>query len=236
MLDQSPVRPGTTARQALLETTELAQLADRLGYTRYWVSEHHNTTTLAGPTPEVLLAHLGAHTRHIRLGSGGVMLPHYCGPEGGRKLQNARGAAPRPHRPGHRPRARGRPPHGLRPQPRQSVSGSRILSSSWLTCKRTCATTARPKPSTSGCRPFPRLTRQPELWLLSSSGQSGLFRGAAGHGASRSRSLSIRNGGPAAVRQYRAAVPALARAEPRRWPTWPCSCSAPTPTRASGRP
>jgi luciferase family oxidoreductase group 1 len=77
VLDQSPIRPGATPRQALLETVELAQLADRLGYTRFWVSEHHNTNTLAGSTPEVLLAHLGNHTRHIRLGSGGIMLPHY---------------------------------------------------------------------------------------------------------------------------------------------------------------
>ncbi|WP_254244771.1 LLM class flavin-dependent oxidoreductase [Hymenobacter sp. BRD67] len=52
VLDQSPVRPGATSRQALLETTELARLADRLGYTRFWVSEHHNTTSLAGPAPK----------------------------------------------------------------------------------------------------------------------------------------------------------------------------------------
>jgi luciferase family oxidoreductase group 1 len=77
VLDQSPIRPGATVRQAILETVELAQLADRLGYHRFWVSEHHNTTTLAGSTPEVLIAHLGSHTQRIRLGSGGVMLPHY---------------------------------------------------------------------------------------------------------------------------------------------------------------
>jgi hypothetical protein len=89
VLDQSPVRPGATARQALQETTQLAQLADRLGYTRFWVSEHHNTITLAGPTPEVLLAHLGAHTSRIRLGSGGVMLPHYSALKGWRRCTPA---------------------------------------------------------------------------------------------------------------------------------------------------
>ncbi|WP_426061762.1 MsnO8 family LLM class oxidoreductase [Hymenobacter sp. B1770] len=52
-------------------------MADRLGYSRFWVSEHHYTNTLAGSTPEVHIAYLGSQTQHIRLGSGGVMLPHY---------------------------------------------------------------------------------------------------------------------------------------------------------------
>jgi luciferase family oxidoreductase group 1 len=78
ILDQSPIRKGSTATEALQETLQLAQLADRLGYTRFWVSEHHNTTVLAGSAPEVLVAHLASQTKHIRLGTGGVMLPHYA--------------------------------------------------------------------------------------------------------------------------------------------------------------
>jgi len=77
VLDQSHIAEGRTASDALAETTRLAQAADRLGYERYWVSEHHGMRTLAHSSPEVLLAHLGAHTERIRLGSGGVMLPHY---------------------------------------------------------------------------------------------------------------------------------------------------------------
>jgi luciferase family oxidoreductase group 1 len=77
ILDQSPVRKGGTARQALHETTQLAQLAEQLGYSRFWVSEHHNIISLAGSTPEVLIAHLANHTQHIRLGSGGIMLPNH---------------------------------------------------------------------------------------------------------------------------------------------------------------
>lgn len=77
ILDQSPVRKGCTARQAIQETTQLAQLAEQWGYTRFWVSEHHNTTSLAGSTPEVLIAHLAGVTQHIRLGSGGIMLPNH---------------------------------------------------------------------------------------------------------------------------------------------------------------
>lgn len=77
ILDQSPIRVGGTARQALQETLQLVQQAERLGYYRFWISEHHNTTSLAGSAPEVLLAALGAATQTIRIGSGGVMLPHY---------------------------------------------------------------------------------------------------------------------------------------------------------------
>lgn len=77
VLDQSPVRSGTTAQQALNETIELARLTDQLGYHRYWVAEHHNSMGLTGSVPEILLARLGAETKNIRLGSGGVMLSHY---------------------------------------------------------------------------------------------------------------------------------------------------------------
>ena len=60
-----------------METLELARTAERLGYHRFWVSEHHNTYSLAGSSPEVLLGAIGGATRTIRIGSGGVMLPHY---------------------------------------------------------------------------------------------------------------------------------------------------------------
>ncbi len=77
VLDQSPIPSGSTAPQALRNTLDLARAADRLGYARYWVAEHHNTTGLAGPAPEVLVAAIAAATEGIRVGSGGVMLPHY---------------------------------------------------------------------------------------------------------------------------------------------------------------
>src|SRR6188768_2159252 len=77
VLDQSPIRRGSNAVEALQESVQLAQLADRLGYTRYWLSEHHNTRSLAGASPEILIARLAAATKHIRLGSGGVMLPNH---------------------------------------------------------------------------------------------------------------------------------------------------------------
>jgi luciferase family oxidoreductase group 1 len=77
VLDQSPIRKGGTAADAVRETIELAKITERLGYSRYWLAEHHNTTSFAGSTPEVLIARVAAETSRIRVGSGGIMLPHY---------------------------------------------------------------------------------------------------------------------------------------------------------------
>jgi len=77
VLDQSPIKSGSNAVNALQETIDLASLTDELGYHRYWVAEHHASDALAGCSPEVLLGRLGAETKNIRLGSGGIMLPHY---------------------------------------------------------------------------------------------------------------------------------------------------------------
>ena len=77
VLDQSPIAEGATGSQALHDTLDLARLADDLGYTRYWVAEHHGGPMLAGPSPEILIGPIAAATGRIRVGSGGVMLPHY---------------------------------------------------------------------------------------------------------------------------------------------------------------
>jgi luciferase family oxidoreductase group 1 len=77
VLDQSPIRKGGTPADAVRETLELAQLCDRLGYHRYWVAEHHSSQALAGSTPEVLITRLASLTERMKIGSGGVMLPHY---------------------------------------------------------------------------------------------------------------------------------------------------------------
>ncbi|PWJ42850.1 LLM class flavin-dependent oxidoreductase [Sediminitomix flava] len=77
ILDQSPIASHESAADALSNSTALIKAAEKWGYHRYWVSEHHNSTSLAGSAPEVLIAHLAANTHNIRVGSGGVMLPHY---------------------------------------------------------------------------------------------------------------------------------------------------------------
>jgi len=77
VLDQSLARTPEQASQALHETLEMARWCEQLGYERFWVSEHHAFPSVAGSAPEILLAALGAATSTIRLGSGGIMLPHY---------------------------------------------------------------------------------------------------------------------------------------------------------------
>jgi luciferase family oxidoreductase group 1 len=77
VLDQSMIVSGRTPAESIRETVELARLCDALGYHRYWVSEHHNSDSIAGSAPEVLLGALAVATTRIRLGSAGIMLPHY---------------------------------------------------------------------------------------------------------------------------------------------------------------
>jgi len=77
VLDQSPISEGSSGGDALRNSVDLARHTERLGYTRYWVAEHHATPMLACASPEVLISAIGAATSHIRVGSGGVMLPHY---------------------------------------------------------------------------------------------------------------------------------------------------------------
>ncbi len=78
VLDQSPIIGSATPAEAIQSTIALAKLADGLGYHRYWLAEHHGLLGLADASPEILLARLGAETQHIRIGTGGIMLPYYA--------------------------------------------------------------------------------------------------------------------------------------------------------------
>ncbi|GEL76241.1 LLM class flavin-dependent oxidoreductase [Tenuibacillus multivorans] len=77
VLDQAPITRGDTAESALHNTIELAKITEKLGYHRYWVAEHHSTSGLTSTAPEILIGQIAAHTNHIRVGSGGVLLPQY---------------------------------------------------------------------------------------------------------------------------------------------------------------
>ena len=77
LLDKSPIAENETAENALNRTLQLAQLAERGGFHRFWIAEHHNSVQLASPSPELLIAWIAGQTQRIRIGSGGVMLQHY---------------------------------------------------------------------------------------------------------------------------------------------------------------
>jgi luciferase family oxidoreductase group 1 len=77
VLDQSPMKSGVSPDESIRESLDLAQHCERLGYHRYWLSEHHNSEALAGPAPEIMIAAIAAATRRIRVGAAGIMLPHY---------------------------------------------------------------------------------------------------------------------------------------------------------------
>src|SRR5260370_34131117 len=107
IIDQCPVPAGFTTADAFRNTIELARLADRLGYERYWIAEHHATGAFASPAPEVLLARVGAEPSHIRVGSAGVRLPHYSPMRVAESLRVLHALYPR-----RIDRAIGRPPGG----------------------------------------------------------------------------------------------------------------------------
>jgi luciferase family oxidoreductase group 1 len=78
ILDLSPVTTGISGPQALRNSLDLARLADRLGFTRYWVAEHHNMPNIASSAPDIMIGQIAAATEHLRVGSGGVMLPNHA--------------------------------------------------------------------------------------------------------------------------------------------------------------
>jgi luciferase family oxidoreductase group 1 len=78
ILDQSPVLAGASPRDAVMATIALARDAEQLGYHRYWLAEHHAMQGLSDPAPEILLARIAAETTRMRIGTGGVLLPHYA--------------------------------------------------------------------------------------------------------------------------------------------------------------
>ena len=78
ILDLTPIKQGGSVAATFRETVELARAAEALGYKRYWLVEHHNTQSVAGAATAVLMAHVAAHTKTIRVGAGGIMLPNHA--------------------------------------------------------------------------------------------------------------------------------------------------------------
>lgn len=179
VLDQSPVKNGSNAADALQETIELARLCDQLGYHRYWVAEHHASDALAGCSPEVLLGRLGAETKQIRIGSGGVMLPYYSPykvAENFKILQTLY--------PGRVDLGVGRAP-GTDPFTAAAIRyGSRLGAEHFpnmVVDLQALLNDSDPRtPGMEKARAFPKVIVAPELWMLGSSEDSAMLAALTG--------------------------------------------------------
>lgn len=174
VLDQSPIKSGGSAAEALEESIKLAEHTENMGYSRYWVAEHHGSRSFAGCSPEILIARIGAATSRIRLGSGGVMLPHYSPYKVAENFRILEALFP------------GRIDLGIGRAP-----GSDMLAAQALAYGSTIgieyfhnkladlkAFISNQTPMTSGLaqvRVAPDTEHVPELWLLGSSQQSAVF-------------------------------------------------------------
>ncbi|WP_235985740.1 LLM class flavin-dependent oxidoreductase [Mucilaginibacter segetis] len=201
VLDQSPVRKGCTAEQAVQETVELAKYTDELGYHRFWVSEHHNTSSLAGSTPEVLIAHLAGQTKQIRLGSGGVMMPNHSTLKVAENFRMLEAIFP-----GRIDLGMGRAPGTDRLtasvlNPSNQFSEQDFLEQ-MIDLQHYFHDTAQHGTIQAKIKAIPQVKTVPEMWLLSSSGQSGLFAAHFGMGFSFAHFINP-IGGPQSVKMYR---------------------------------
>ncbi|MBV8391194.1 MAG: LLM class flavin-dependent oxidoreductase [Mucilaginibacter sp.] len=213
VLDQSPVRKGVTAEQAVQETAELARYTDQLGYTRFWVSEHHNTGSLAGSTPEVLLAYLGSQTKNIRIGSGGVMMPNHSALKVAENFRMLEALFP-----GRVDLGMGRAPGTDRLTAAMLNPSNQFREQDFINqlydLNNYFHDRGDPGTPLSKIRAIPQIQTVPEMWLLSSSGESGLFAAHFGMGLSFAHFINP-IGGPEAVARYRERFkPSEDRAEP----------------------
>jgi luciferase family oxidoreductase group 1 len=201
VLDQTPIRRGSNAQEALQESIRLAQFVDKLGYTRYWISEHHNITTLAGAAPEVFIARLASETKNLRLGSGGIMLPNHSALKVAENFRLLEALYP-----GRIDLGIGRAPGGdrltaslLNPgntfNPKdyiQQIADLKLFFTDQFTAGALKETITA----------LPQIQTQPALWMLTSSGESAYI--AAHFGMALSYAQFINPvGGADAIRTYR---------------------------------
>ncbi|MPZ23198.1 MAG: MsnO8 family LLM class oxidoreductase [Dehalococcoidia bacterium] len=201
VLDQSPIRKGGTAADAVNETIQLAQAADRLGYRRYWLAEHHSSGALASASPEVLITRVAAATENIRVGSGGVMLSHYSPLKVAETFRMLEALYP-----GRVDLGIGRAPgsdlitaealgRGFAAGP-ENYPGQLVDLYGFLTDQLPASHPYE------RVRAMPRITTVPELWLLGSSSPSALYAAELGWGFSFAQFISP-EGGQSVVRAYR---------------------------------
>jgi luciferase family oxidoreductase group 1 len=212
-LDQSPISEGSHGGDALRNSIDLAQHVERLGYTRYWVAEHHGTPMLASASPEILIGAIAAGTERIRVGSGGVMLPHYSPLKVAETFSMLAGLHP----------ARidlglGRAP-GTDPETMFALQRDRRAAAPDDFPEQLAELLAYLEDDFPGGHPFARLAalpggpERPDVWMLGSSAQSGIW--AAQLGLPYAFADFINPQGAEIARVYRAGFrPSVRRQEP----------------------
>ena len=195
ILDQSPVISGLGARRAIEETLALARRADELGYHRYWLAEHHAIAALADPCPEILLARLGAETRRLRVGTGGVLLPYYSAFRTAETFRMLEALYP-----GRIDLGVGRAPGGDA-RTAQAVGGGRFPDAEHFP-QQVWELAALLEGKHRPVRLQPEVETVPEVWLLGSSDYSGALAAELGLSFAFAHFINPR-GGDAVARAYR---------------------------------
>lgn len=214
VLDQSQVGRTETPQQALANSGKLVALADQLGFERYWVSEHHNFKLVAGTSPEVLIPYLASHSKRIRVGSGGIMLPNHSALKVAENFGLLASLFP-----GRIDLGIGRAPGGDRfsanlLNPSNTFSEKDFFQQlidlqAWLRDEE-MADTVHDK-----VKAYPIAEIPPEMWILSSSGGSAEFAAHFGTALSFAHFINP-HGGPEMVALYRDSFrPSAAMAEPK---------------------
>ncbi|MSP95800.1 MAG: LLM class flavin-dependent oxidoreductase [Betaproteobacteria bacterium] len=201
VLDQSPIISGHTAAEAIIETLKLARAVERLGYSRYWLAEHHAIGALADPCPEILLARLGAETERMRIGSGGVLLPYYSPFKMAETFRMLEALYP-----GRVDLGIGRAPGGDSRTARAVGGGvfpdaERFPEQVWELVGHLDGTLPDDHPH-KHVRAMPEVPTAPQVWLLGSSDYSGLLSAQLGLRFAFAHFINA-HGGDAVMRAYR---------------------------------
>ena len=213
ILDQSPILRGHDARRAIEETLALARRADELGYCRYWLAEHHAIAALADPCPEMLVARLGAETKKLRIGTGGVLLPYYSAFRTAESFRMLEALYP-----GRIDLGIGRAPGGDA-RTAHAVSGAGFPDAARFPeqVQQLVAHLDGTLPAGHpfhGVRVQPEVQTRPEVWLLGSSDYSGVLAAELGLPFSFAHFINPR-GGEALAQYYRARFKPGREAKPR---------------------
>ncbi|MRX48061.1 LLM class flavin-dependent oxidoreductase [Pedobacter puniceum] len=201
VLDQTPIRKGSSAEESLKESIALAKLADQLGYTRYWLSEHHNSVTLATGSPEIMIARLGAETKNIRLGSGGMMMPNHSTLRVAENFRVLEALYPNRIDLGM-----GRAPGGDRITAHLLNPSNNFDPQNYIQQLRDLRAFLNDEPiegvSEIKINAIPMISTSPDLWLLTSSGESALLAAYFGMALSFAQFINPQ-GGPQAIKAYK---------------------------------